>query len=139
MKRMYLPKVFLVEDNAGDILLIRQILSKSSFLVRLQVAVDGEQEVEILADPEFKPNLVILDLNIPKIPGLIVLEKCMPAAPVVVFTSSANPAEIKQAIELGVRELVRKPSDLGEFAKAVIRMIQDWGTPQNCGAPCGTS
>jgi CheY-like chemotaxis protein len=80
VKRMYLPKVFLVEDNAGDILLIRQILSKSSFLVRLQVAVDGEQEVEILADPEFKPNLVILDLNIPKIPALVVLEKCMPAA-----------------------------------------------------------
>src|ERR1700680_5148700 len=113
---MHSPSVLLVEDNAGDILLIRQVLSKSSFSIRLHVEMDGERALQMLAEPQFKPNLIILDLNIPKIPGLAVLEKCMPAAPVVVFSSSAKPAEIKQAIELGVREFVRKPSDLEEFA-----------------------
>jgi CheY-like chemotaxis protein len=136
---MHSPKILLVEDNAGDILLIRQILSKSSFAVRLHVAMDGEQAVQILSNPQFKPDLIILDLNIPKIPGLVVLEKCMPAAAVVVFSSSAKPAEIKQAIEMGVREFVRKPSDLEEFAKAVKKMIHDWGTPRNCGAVCSNS
>lgn len=136
---MQVPKVLLVEDNAGDILLIRQVLSKSSFSVRLHVAMDGEQAVDMLADLQFKPDLVVLDLNIPKIHGLVVLEKCMPAAPVVVFSSSASPVEIKRAIELGVREFVRKPSDLGDFAKAVKKMIQDWGTSPSCDAACGTS
>ena len=134
------PTVFLlVEDNAGDILLIRQIISKSSSAVRLHVAMDGEQALQMLTDPQFKPDLVILDLNIPKIPGLALLAKCKPSAPVVVFSSSTNPAEVKEAMGLGVREFVRKPSDLKEFAKAIIRMIEDWGKPENCGAACSGS
>jgi DNA-binding NarL/FixJ family response regulator len=137
---MHSPTVLLlVEDNAGDILLIRQILLKSSTPVRLHVAMDGEQALQMLADAQFKPDLIILDLNLPKIPGLALLEKCKPSAPVVVFSSSANPAEVKEAMDLGVRGFVRKPSDLEEFAKAIIKMILDWGTPKSSGAACGTS
>jgi len=87
---------------------------------------DGEQAMAMLNDPERVPDLVILDLNIPKIPGMAVLSQCKPAAPVIVFSSSSNPAEIRQAKELGVREFVQKPIDLDEFDRLVRRMVRDW-------------
>jgi CheY-like chemotaxis protein len=64
----------LVEDNAGDVLLIKQVLSQATCPLALRVALDGEQALQILADSEFKPRLMILDLNLPKVQGLQVLE-----------------------------------------------------------------
>jgi CheY-like chemotaxis protein len=119
-------QILLIEGDAGDILLIKQLLSQASVPVRLRVAMDGEQALQVLADPEYKPHLVILDLNIPKISGLELLERCKPRAPVVVFASSANPTEIQKATELGVREFVQKPNDFREFARVVLKMVQDW-------------
>ena len=79
----------------------------------------------MLADSEFKPALIILDLNIPKVVGLDLLARSKPMAPVVVFSSSSNPTEVQEAMELGVREYEQKPSDFQEFEKAVMKMIQD--------------
>jgi two-component system response regulator len=125
--------ILLIEDSAGDILLIKQVLSQASFATTLRVAMDGEQALEVLADPAFKPALIILDLNIPKVPGLQLLEQSHPTAPVVVFTSSANPNEIQRAMELGVREFVQKPNEFNEFARVVTKMIHDWSDPGGSG------
>jgi CheY-like chemotaxis protein len=122
-------QILLVEDNAGDVLAIRQILA--ALPIRISVARDGEQAIQILEDPEFKPDLIILDLNIPKVPGLAVLERCKPTAPVVVFTSSSNPTERQRAKKLGASEFVQKPYDLDEFANVVMRMIEEWAKPAN--------
>ena len=129
--------ILLIEDNSGDILLIRQILSRVSFPVKVSTALDGEQAVQMLADPAIKPDLIILDLNIPKIPGLAVLARSKPAAPVVIFSSSVNPDEVKQAMELGARQFVQKPIDVEEFANALIKIVQDWISPKSaaCGEP----
>ena len=121
-----MKQILLIEDSAGDILLIKQVLSQARVTVHLTVAVDGEQALQILANPEFEPDLIILDLNIPKISGLEVLEHRKPTAPIVVFTSSSNPAERERAKELGVREFVQKPIDFGEFSRVVKRMVEDW-------------
>ena len=116
-------QILLIEDGAGDVLLFKQVISQASLLVRLRVAMDGEQALQVLADPEYEPNLIILDLNIPKISGLEILERCRPRAHVVVFTWSSNPIEIRRATELGVREFVQKPNDFDKFAEMVVRMI----------------
>ena len=100
---------------------------------------DGEQAIRMLADPEIKPDLIILDLNIPKVPGLTILAQYKPTAPVVVFTSSSNPTEMERAKELGVREFVRKPIDFGEFERVVTRMVQHWTEPGVNGAVSGQS
>ncbi len=121
-----MKRILLIEDGAGDILLIKQVLSQATLPIRLRVAMDGEQALQVLADPEFKPDLIILDLNIPKVPGLEVLARCKPQAPVVVFSSSTNPTEIQRAKVLGVREFVKKPIDFDEFENVVKRMIRDW-------------
>jgi CheY-like chemotaxis protein len=129
--------VLLIEDNAGDVLLIRQILSRLPFSVKVSTAMDGEQAVRVLADPEIKPDLIILDLNIPKIPGLTLLARYKPSIPVVVFSSSLNPDEVKQAMELGVRQFVKKPLEIEEFTRAVIKIVEDSIGPKStaCGEP----
>ena len=126
--------ILLIEDNPGDVLLIHQILAAALPSVHVRVAMDGEQGLEMLCESEFKPDLVILDLNIPKIPGIALLAQCRPTAPVVIFSSSSNPAEIQRAKELGVREFVHKPIDFEEFERVVRRMVQGWATPSRaCG------
>ena len=127
----------MIEDNAGDVLLIQQILSEATAPIKVRVARDGEQALQILANPEFKPDLIILDLNIPKGPGLDLLARCKPTRPVVVFSSTSNPTEIQRALELGVREFVHKPVDFEEFAKVVRKMIRDWANPEINSATCG--
>ena len=119
----------MIEDNAGDVLAIRQILA--ALPIKISVARDGEQAIQLLEDSEYKPDLIILDLNIPKVPGLAVLERCKPTGPVVVFTSSSNPAEKQRAKELGASEFVQKPYDLDEFAQVLMRMIEEWAKPAN--------
>jgi chemotaxis family two-component system response regulator Rcp1 len=92
-----MKKILLIEDNAGDVFLIRQALAEAPTPMGISVAIDGQQALQLLSNREFQPNLIILDLNDPKIPGIALLEQCKPAAPVVVFTSSANPAEMQRA------------------------------------------
>jgi DNA-binding response OmpR family regulator len=130
--------ILLVEDNAGDELLVRDIVNKGAVPVTLRVARDGEQALAILGDRDFQPGLIILDLNLPRISGLALLERWKPSrTPVVVFSSSSSDAERKRVLELGAREFVQKPADLDAYTNAVRGMIQRWGADGKetaCGA-----
>jgi len=81
-----------------------------------------------LTTGEIKPDLVILDLSIPKIPGLAVLEQYQPKEkpPVVVFSSTWGQTDIKRALALGAREVVHKPLDMQAFIDAVCGMVRKW-------------
>ena len=120
-------QVLLVEDSAGDAVLIRQILAESSTPTVLHIARDGEQALEMLSDAEFEPALIILDLNIPKIHGLVVLSRNpRKNIPVVVFTASINQADAKRAIDLGASEYIVKPMHLQGYREAITGMIEKW-------------
>jgi DNA-binding response OmpR family regulator len=118
--------IFVIEDNAGDVLLIRQILQQQQIPIRVHVARDGAQALFMLAEGRFQPDLVLLDLNLPKVSGSWFLEQSRPKAPVVVFSSSSNPADIQDSRELGAKEFVQKPTDLEEYAERVSRIVRDW-------------
>jgi len=118
-------EVLLVEDSVGDVLLTRQFLTELP--IRLRIARDGLQALLMLADPSFKPALVILDLNIPDISGHEVLARYHPKnPPVVVFTSSWNESEKVRALAMGAREYVIKPMDLDEYSELVRGMVGRW-------------
>ena len=71
--------------------------------------------------------MVILDLNLPRIPGSAVLERYHSAkTPIVVFTSSWNDAEIRRAMDLGARQFAQKPTDLQAFSDVVCEMVEKW-------------
>ncbi|HEV2689328.1 MAG TPA: response regulator [Bryobacteraceae bacterium] len=122
--------VLLVEDNAGDALLTGQTLSQCSVAVKLHIARDGEQALMMLSDPDFQPELIILDLNLPKISGIEMLKRMSrKEIPVVVFSSSWNEVEIERVLGHGVRDFVQKPTDIDAFTAAVCGIIDKWAAP----------
>ena len=121
--------ILLIEDNPSDASLIRQILAGSGMNVTVHLATDGHQALQMLKEPDFEPSLIILDLNIPKIPGLAVLERLSGKTPVVVFSSTTDEGEKRRALALGARDFVSKPSDLGDFTESVCGIVRKWAMP----------
>ena len=120
--------VLLIEDNLGDIVLIHDAINRLSVPVNLHIALDGHQALLMLSNPHFQPHLIVLDLNIPKISGIALLDLWKGCRrPVVVLTSSLNPAERKLCLASGASEFVTKPVMLEEFQRAVARIIEQWG------------
>ena len=117
--------ILLVEDNAGDVFLVRRALEKRGFSHDLTVVRDGEEALLFIdhaakkLDGE-KPELVLLDLNLPKVNGVQILSHLRntpPFAdtPVIVITSSDSPLDRERAMSLGANVYFRKPTDLDSF------------------------
>jgi CheY-like chemotaxis protein len=120
-------QVLLIEDSAGDALLAGQALADCPIPVKLTIARDGEQALAMLSDRDYKPDLIILDLNIPKLPGHQLLQRYdARKTPIVVFSTYWNDVDLDRAFALGVREYVTKPMDLDAFKQAVCNMVQKW-------------
>jgi len=120
-------EVFLVEDNPADVLLVRVALSEIPFPLRLQVAKDGEQALKMLSSPDFQPQLIILDLNMPRVDGQTVLRQYQEKKiPIVIFSSTQNRAEVQKALALGAREYVQKPIGFEPYADAVRGIVNRW-------------
>lgn len=119
-------EVFVIEDEPGDILLMKQALAREPVPVSIHVAVDGKQAVQIASEGQFKPDVIILDLNIPKLSGFGFLDGYGLDAPVVVFTSSSNPHDRERAMELGAKEYIVKPTDLTEYTRLVSQIVRKW-------------
>jgi DNA-binding response OmpR family regulator len=123
-------EILLVEDNAGDAVLIRQILAEASQRVNLHIARDGEQALTMLGDAHFRPTLIILDLNIPRISGAALLERWKSnATPIVVFSSSLSEMERDRVLALGAQEFIQKPTDLKVFTEVVCAIVERYAGP----------
>lgn len=120
--------ILLVEDNPADVMLVREAVRTSNAKADILIAYDGEQALRMLSEFQFRPDFIILDLNLPKFSGLQILERyrAHEGPPVVVFTSSVNKVERERAFELGVREYLVKPSDLDEFMDTIRGAIERW-------------
>ena len=122
-------QVFLVEDNPADVLLVKVALSQVPFL-KLLVAKDGEQALKMLSSPDFQPQLIILDLNMPRVDGQTVLQQYQQKKiPIVIFSSTQNKAEVQKALSLGAREYVQKPIGFEPYADAVRGIVKRWIAP----------
>ena len=121
--------VLLIEDNLGDVVVIHDAIVRLSVPVNLHLALDGHQALLMLSNPHFRPDVIILDLNIPKIPGTTLLELWKGyRKPVVVLTSSMNPTERELCLASGACEFITKPLVLEEFQDAVARVIERWAS-----------
>jgi CheY-like chemotaxis protein len=120
-------EVLFVEDNAGDALLMRQVLSDFPAPVNLRLARDGKQALALLEDTRCQPDLIILDLNIPGMSGHALLEILAPSiVPIVVFSSSCDEADAQRSLALGAREFVRKPIHLEAYKNAILTLVDRW-------------
>ena len=117
-------RIALVEDNPGDVQLIRLALRQAGVACELRVLHDGEEGMALARREQpyedWHPDLVVLDLNLPKHDGLEVLaalraHPVLRSVPVVVFSSSTSPQERARVEELGAAMFLAKPPDLDAF------------------------
>ncbi len=124
---MRVVEVLLIEDNAGDALLASQVLAEAPIPLKLHIARDGAQALQMLAEG-LKPSVVILDLNLPEVDGLHLMERYHPVdVPIVVFSASRRESDKLLAKALGASEFVVKPTDLQAFRDALWGIVERWG------------
>jgi CheY-like chemotaxis protein len=131
-----LTQILLVEDSPADIRLTQEALRDAKVLNRLHVARDGVEALAFLRgqDPfpdAPRPDLVILDLNIPRVNGKEVLgamraDPALRGIPVAVLTTSSQEADIVDAYQLGANCYLTKPIDLDQFITVVQTMEEFW-------------
>jgi len=128
-------EVLLVEDNPGDVRLTREALKEGKVRNNLSVAQDGVEALAFLrregryaAAP--RPDVILLDLNLPRMDGREVLEEIkadpsLRSIPVVILTSSEAERDIAQAYALHANCYITKPVDLDQFI-TVVKSIEDF-------------
>jgi two-component system response regulator len=125
-------RVLLVEDNQDDEELTIRSLRKLGDQIKLEVARDGQEALDQLSDSSKQlPNLILLDLHLPKIGGLQVLEQIRADERtahilVVVLTSSDEPADVRASYQQYANSYIHKPVSLADFSDAVQRMGVYW-------------
>ena len=126
----------LVEDNPGDVRLTQEALTEGKLSSNLEVVIDGQQAIEYLhrkgpyADA-IRPDLILLDLNLPKKDGREVLKELktdgnLKRIPVVVLTTSKAPEDVLQAYGLNANCYIAKPIDLEQFIEVVRSIEHFW-------------
>jgi len=117
-------RILVVDDQPQMRRFMRSTLTSAGY--EIDDAKTGEEALIKLRD--FHPDLVVLDLGLPKLSGFDVLENCQLAGvPVVVFSGSSNEADRRRVIELGACEFVQKPAAFNDYQETVRRFCQKWG------------
>ena len=132
-------RILLVEDDPQDVELTLRAFRSENVQSQVEVVRDGEEALDYLfCRGEYKnrpldqpPTLVLLDLKLPKIGGLQVLEEVKASAecrsiPVIVLTSSGEHRDIAESYRLGVNGYIQKPVDVGDFRKAIRALALYW-------------
>lgn len=126
-----LHRLLVIEDNDGDLFLIKRALQENNIPVDVMVCRDGESAVRFLDSPEMAspPDAIIMDLALPKIEGLDILRKILHrpvyvGTPIMVFTSSPSPADKQRVGLLAGTRYVQKPSGLERFLQEVAENVK---------------
>ena len=129
-------EILLVEDNAGDVRLTKEALLEAKVLTRLHIINDGVAAVEFLKKEgrygkSPQPDLVLLDLNLPKMSGFEVLAKMkqdatLRAIPVIILTSSNAETDIRKCYEAQANAYITKPVDIEKYFSLVKHLNEFW-------------
>lgn len=130
---MHVPCLYHVEDNEADRRLLALAIAALGKPVELHTANDGEQALALLtsvsAGERRRPDLVIIDLNLPRYTGLEVIQRVrqnrdLTGTPIVVLTSSDSPTDRSQSESLGVVAYLLKPLSFGEYVSVAGTLLQ---------------
>ena len=131
--------IFIIEDNENDLELTLRALYKHNLANNIKTAEDGAEALKLFfPDPDnndgidpIKPNVILLDLKLPKVSGLEVLrklksDKMTARIPVVVLTSSKEESDLVESYKLGVNSYIVKPVDFNKFIDSIKDIGYYW-------------
>ncbi|MFC5285219.1 response regulator [Pedobacter alpinus] len=133
---MKLAHILLVEDNEGDIILTLEAFEECKVKTKISVARNGKEALDFLYKRDVYanaayPDLILLDINLPIFNGHEVLQKIktdpeLKKIPVIMLTTSSNQKDIDIAYENHSNSYVKKPINLDEFLKAILKIEEFW-------------
>jgi CheY-like chemotaxis protein len=128
--------ILLVEDNPDDEVLAIRALTQNNIANRVDIARDGVEALEYLfgtteREPAALPQVVLLDLKLPRVDGLEVLRRIRATdrtrlLPVVMLTSSSEEKDLVESYSLGANSYIIKPVDFAQFSEAIGRLGMYW-------------
>jgi CheY-like chemotaxis protein len=130
--------ILLVEDDPDHELLTIRALKKSNIANDVRVAHDGAEALELLfGENAIQPQVILLDLKLPKVDGLEVLRRIRESdrtrmLPVVVLTSSDEERDLVRSYQIGVNSYIRKPVNFNDFAEATRQLGMYWLVLNEC-------
>ncbi len=130
--------ILLVEDDPDHELLTIRALKKSNIVNDVRVARDGEEAINLLfGEDPVRPQVILLDLKLPKVDGLEVLRRIREndstrMLPVVVLTSSDEERDLVRSYQIGVNSYIRKPVNFDDFAEATRQLGTYWLVLNEC-------
>lgn len=130
--------ILLVEDDPDHELLAIRALRKSNIANDIRVARDGEEAIGLLfGENAISPQVILLDLKLPKLDGLEVLRRIREGEatrylPVVILTSSDEERDLVRSYQLGVNSYIRKPVNFNDFAEATRQLGMYWLVLNEC-------
>lgn len=135
-----ITKVLLVEDNPDDILIIQRALKEAGVVNQLWVVRDGQEALDFLQHKgQFqdistspKPGMILLDINLPKINGLVVLKTIkedtkFKRIPIVLLTVSRRDEDVLKGYNHGCNSFIQKPVEFEKFVEVVKQIGLYWG------------
>lgn len=122
--------VLMIEDNPGDIELVRAGFEVATLPIELQVITDGQEGHDYFNSDNPMPDIVLLDINLPKVSGIEILKKirataCSENIPVVMLTSSDAEIDIARSYAEHANSFISKPVDFEKFM-TVVKSIEDF-------------
>lgn len=123
-------KILLIEDNEGDIILTKEALKDGKIQNQIQVAKDGQLALDMLQTTEELPDLILLDINLPKVNGFEVLSAIknddrLKLIPVIMLSTSGAEKDILTSYSNYANCFITKPVDFNQFMN-VVRSIEDF-------------
>ncbi len=135
-QKMKIAHLLLVEDNEGDILLILEAFEELKVRAEITVVKNGKDALDLLFKRgkhanAIKPDLILLDINIPIFNGHEVLQQIksdptLKKIPVIMLTTSSNQKDIDKAYENHCNSYVQKPLNVDEFLSAILKIEEFW-------------
>ncbi|MEM6963752.1 MAG: response regulator [Bacteroidota bacterium] len=125
-------QILIAEDNLADLELIKDGFQEINLHAEITIVKDGQELLNFFENSDIENlGLVLLDLNLPKVNGMDILEKFykddfLKKIPIVVFTSSDDYDKIIRAYELGANACIKKPEDVAEFSKIIRAITNFW-------------
>ena len=137
MRGLETIKLLLAEDNPDDVEIAIRALRKSRLINDIRVVRDGEEALSLLFPDgvrdldQFRPDLILLALNLPKVSGFDVLDRIktsdeLSSTPVIVLTVSERDEDIARAYQLGANTYITKPVDFANFTCAIDTLWEYW-------------
>jgi CheY-like chemotaxis protein len=130
--------ILLVEDNEGDIILTQEVFKSSGLNNPISIARDGEEALDFLYQRNKlsgaeRPDLILMDINIPKINGkevltLIKKDNDLKTIPVIMLSTSSDDKDIMESYRNHANCFITKPINFNDFSKAVVEIKNFWFT-----------